>query len=86
MMAIGYRVRNEWTGYKSVFYCGGCLDTCTGVEDMEQADGIKTCLYCGTLVADQDAKRSITHPEVRMDDLADWEIQLLSGPADAGSN
>jgi len=46
-MELGYRVSNEWNGFEASYYCGGCLDTSTGVEDFEASDGSQACIYCG---------------------------------------
>jgi hypothetical protein len=46
-MELGYRVSNEWNGFGASYYCGGCLDTSTGVEDFEASDGSQACIYCG---------------------------------------
>jgi hypothetical protein len=45
-MKIGYKVVNEFNNHTPVYYCGGCLDTHTGVEDMWSNDGIQQCMYC----------------------------------------
>jgi hypothetical protein len=47
-MKRGYVVSNEYNNFQTAYYCGGCLDTYTGVEDLPNEEAVHVCIYCGT--------------------------------------